>query len=1275
QQPIGAAISSVGLMERDDTLYLAAVMPNVSGLYPTVIRQSVSTGQNYDALTYKTATATSTNFDIISTPLGYTLSGEFGGSGGIINITADKADATLQVMQAPAGRATGSWQAGATGDGSIISGQSNGDVWLHRMYPDAVLWSNHIQLPANERINNIIQRKNATYAAVGMTGNNAMLILTSASGKTGCNDAPASMSYMASSLNPNVIDTTTLGKATYLGSWNFSDLGIGERINSVLASPLSCPGIDTCYYTYTAMLCGNTSPVFDEAPEMPTKCTDSLLLADLKGNEIFNYRRDSVLNIFDQSYTSKAMEAAMQEELAMQYNNSEYHYTLYYYDQAGNLVKTVPPAGVIKDRSTAWINQIKAAVASGNTLVPLHSLTTNYRYNTLNTIVTQKSPDAGTSNFWYDRLGRLSISQNAQQQLDNNYSYTLYDEISRITEVGQINTIAVMSDAVSRNQATLNSWLTAPGVSRTQITRTTYDTPNPFTKWVYWVPDNVRNRVAWSAVYNDIADTLPGKHIAATYYSYDIHGNVKSLLQDYRSSFADTANAFKKINYDYDLVSGKVNLVSYQPGQKDAFYHRYSYDAENRITNVETSRDSIYWEKDAFYQYYKHGPLAREVLGQAQVQGIDYAYTLQGWLKGVNSSSLGTDKDMGEDGKPSGETAKDAYSYSLHYNNNDYSNISGIAAISVVNVNRPLYNGNIAAMGVNLPKVGEPLLYSYTYDALNRIKAMNTFIGLDTASNKWTPIAVNDFAESIAYDPNGNILRYNRNGNKTWAGKNLAMDKMTYHYIPGTNKLEYISDAVDSSYYDTDIDNQAAGNYHYDASGNMINDTAGKVKIIKWNVYGKIAEIVKEDDSKIRYIYDVAGNRISKIVGDIETRYVRDASGNVMSIYKTGDPKINQGQMSQTETHLYGSSRLGINNWVTNMAAPDTVNSYPLLGLGSGYFSNFQRGYKFFELSNHLGNILATVGDDKLSITSNDSTIAYFIPRIVSVQDYAPFGMGLNGRSFSAGSYRYGFNGKENDNEVKGAGKQVDFGARGYDPLIARWISVDPLYKKYSALSPYTFVNNNPIQFMDPDGRVITDPKGKTAVILDAKGNIQFTDFVTDDIKKIVNLMTKTKVGTEVVKQLIRANHNIELYINTENQGYYNITTKKIETVKSDGAKILMGYTEPTLADKVLKKSKITIFTKTIAAIKEKQIKFTRDGYIVDYVNFSIDDIIGATATHEGTHAYDPKSQVFRPEAKTPEKTPEANEASHFKEIEEQNKKQKEMEKEKENNTESKDNN
>jgi RHS repeat-associated protein len=80
--------------------------------------------------------------------------------------------------------------------------------------------------------------------------------------------------------------------------------------------------------------------------------------------------------------------------------------------------------------------------------------------------------------------------------------------------------------------------------------------------------------------------------------------------------------------------------------------------------------------------------------------------------------------------------------------------------------------------------------------------------------------------------------------------------------------------------------------------------------------------------------------------------------------------------------------------------------------------------------------------------------------------------MQMPGRKFSAGSssYRYGFNGKENDNEVKGEGNQQDYGMRIYDPRLGRFLSVDPLTPDYPELTPYQFASNTPIQATDLDG-------------------------------------------------------------------------------------------------------------------------------------------------------------------------------------------------------------
>jgi RHS repeat-associated protein len=76
----------------------------------------------------------------------------------------------------------------------------------------------------------------------------------------------------------------------------------------------------------------------------------------------------------------------------------------------------------------------------------------------------------------------------------------------------------------------------------------------------------------------------------------------------------------------------------------------------------------------------------------------------------------------------------------------------------------------------------------------------------------------------------------------------------------------------------------------------------------------------------------------------------------------------------------------------------------------------------------------------------------------------------MPGRSYSAGAYRYGFNGKENDNEVKGTGNQQDYGMRIYDPRIGRFLSVDPVSAEFPWITPYAFAENDVIKNVDLDG-------------------------------------------------------------------------------------------------------------------------------------------------------------------------------------------------------------
>ena len=96
-------------------------------------------------------------------------------------------------------------------------------------------------------------------------------------------------------------------------------------------------------------------------------------------------------------------------------------------------------------------------------------------------------------------------------------------------------------------------------------------------------------------------------------------------------------------------------------------------------------------------------------------------------------------------------------------------------------------------------------------------------------------------------------------------------------------------------------------------------------------------------------------------------------------------------------------------------------------------------------------------------------------PDVISVSDYYPFGSLMPGRSFSSNSYRYGFQGQENVDEIDGVtGSKLDFGARIYDSRLGRMLSRDPMGGvAYPGITPYSGMGGNPITNIDLDGKLI----------------------------------------------------------------------------------------------------------------------------------------------------------------------------------------------------------
>ncbi|HPE99742.1 MAG TPA: RHS repeat-associated core domain-containing protein, partial [Bacteroidales bacterium] len=175
------------------------------------------------------------------------------------------------------------------------------------------------------------------------------------------------------------------------------------------------------------------------------------------------------------------------------------------------------------------------------------------------------------------------------------------------------------------------------------------------------------------------------------------------------------------------------------------------------------------------------------------------------------------------------------------------------------------------------------------------------------------------------------------------------------------------------------------------------------------------------------------------------------------------------------------------------------------------YFSR-DLGKKMYELSNHLGNVLTTVSDIKLTADGNtDGVVDSYAAVITSAQDYYtklklqlvqrrtaisyldnavetccsalqfglkykstryyPFGSLEPGRTYSSDNYRFGFNGQEMDNEISGqTGTHTTAMFWEYDSRLGRRWNVDPLSKLAAGWSPYRAFFCNPILYSDPFG-------------------------------------------------------------------------------------------------------------------------------------------------------------------------------------------------------------
>ncbi|HLP56121.1 MAG TPA: RHS repeat-associated core domain-containing protein [Fluviicola sp.] len=794
---------------------------------------------------------------------------------------------------------------------------------------------------------------------------------------------------------------------------SYYDCGILKT--AILDGLTECFPIQICYCGGDLMLCNESvnEQLADETP-----CYEPILSQLYQDvTEVYDAAIAAAKLEFAAAYNAKCDDAFETELLQYTGPFNQYQYTLFYYDQAGNLVKTVAPKGVTplvstsavvtsRDATTDIDNQDPAAV-------PTHGFETEYTYNSYSQLVETANPDqVGSTVFFYDRYGRMVASQNPVQADENKYSYVLYDAQGRPVETGQIDRdvsptpIAALSESthlkVNDLGVAFKAWVYS-GL-RTEVTFTVYDKTMSGTVDALFAAgsqQNLRLRVA-SVVYFDAvsAGTMPTTgYVSATHYSYDLHGNVIESLQDV-PALTPAQQDVKSTQYQFELLSGNVKKVEYQKGQRDRMTHEYLYDKLNRLTEVFTSvDDGVHKSRDAHYRYFDYGPLSRVEIGQHKVQGNDFTYTIHGWLKGMNSTVLDRRHDAGRDGgtgylasNPEANAwfARDVSGYMMGYYDGDYQSIGTTTFEAAIGTSNPLssaikslYNGNIAYTTTAIDGF-DVQAGVYTYDQLNRLKAMNVYrsstIGAD---NDWSNSAnTTEYESAYTYDANGNLQTLVRNG-IPGSGMGISMDDFTYNYTSGTNRLHQVSDAVTAastlSYLEDINDGQGTNNYVYDKLGQLIEDnTSSEEQEYEWRFGDKKLNLQQSSTQQLEFVYNPMGQRVLKILKPVSggvpvhqddlvtwayTYYSYDANGKLMAIYDVvmNDYDIDNPvyEATNAEQLIYGAGRIGV-------IKPDKVTYTNQRSLApDGPIWKNQLGKKNYELTNHLGNVNAVITDRK----------------------------------------------------------------------------------------------------------------------------------------------------------------------------------------------------------------------------------------------------------------------------------------------------------------------
>lgn len=577
-----------------------------------------------------------------------------------------------------------------------------------------------------------------------------------------------------------------------------------------------------------------------------------------------------------------------------------------------------------------------------------------YRYDSRNRCTWKKIPGAEHILSVYDDADRLIFSQDGVQRVSGRWTYYKYDAFSRLTEQGECTNQNPASGTVAhiRHYYDDYGFVGGAGFPIGQFTKDTSGRGKGF-------------------LTGSVITVLGSNDKIYVAYYYDIKGREIQRVQSNLLGGHDVTNTVYTFTGNPDMVT-HTHTASGKPSRTEVY--TYTYDHADRLSKVQhrlgNATVTLY---EAFYDDF--GRLSAEQYHGTAANKLTYAYNVRGWLTGITGFK---------------------FNQNLYYN---------------TGAGTPRYNGNISSLTWKSGNESTVRGYKFTYDGLNRMQ--NAVYGETAALNA----NANRFSENVTgYDRNGNIKSLQRFG-QTGANSYGLTDNLTFH-LDG-NRLNRVDDAVSASAYNGGFEfrdgAKQAGEYAYDANGNLTKDLNKGITVIQYNFLHLPSTVTFGDGSAIAYTYAADGTKLRTVHKAGGVTVTTDYCGNV--IYENGIQK--------------------------------------LLLTEEGYVTLADGKYHYY-LKDHQGNNRVVI---------NHSGTAE------EVNHYYPFG----GTFAGTGSVQpYKYNGKELDAR-KGL-NWYDYGARHYDAALGRFTTVDPLAEKYYGISPYAYCGNEPVRRIDPDGKQFIIP-------------------------------------------------------------------------------------------------------------------------------------------------------------------------------------------------------